>query len=248
MSGKIYIGECDKAAVIAAYLSANGLKKVAVVGDPLELPAGVTENRVSYQDSIMYKYFYKMLQFVGTDTLFVWNDAYVSRNRYMLNYNCIRRYAQQTPHRLIFQRLPIREKAEDFMTLWDMIQPNPFLKEAYADIDHFTDVDFSGFALPEITVEQVEVTPDQVAKYQAVKAAAIEAVKKDPAIIPRRCLKFAETLACRVKGRVYDSKAEIKPVMLVSLTPLPVDKYFLEKLKNTQKEIENVIQKIHRGA
>ena len=68
---------------------------------------------------IQYKFYYRLLQEIGKDTLLVVNECLRMQNRYDLTYNCLRLFLQQTPHALVFQYLPIIDTIADFMVLFD---------------------------------------------------------------------------------------------------------------------------------
>lgn len=237
----IYIGQHNnREQIIARYMQENGLHKVVLFGDPLEV-AGAELMHVPYKECIKYSYYYKYLEFTDKQTLFVWNDCLKTQKRNCLEYNCIRHCAEQTSHHLIFNTMPLIEFREDFMILYTLQEPNPFVKVAFSDLERLENVDFSGWKCPHVIATPYEATEEQKAKYEQVKAAAIAAVKRDPNIIPRRCLKYAESL---VKGD-YDSKAVFLPRdMRVTVSDLPVDGYFFEKLINIQQEIVHVKSKI----
>lgn len=183
----IYIGQYnDRAGIIRAYAEAHGLQKVVLFGDMLEGLAGLNINAVPYNKVIKYEYYYKYLAFTDKQTLFVWNDCMLTKKRNCLEYNCIRHCAEQTPHRLIFNTMPLIDSCEDFMILYTMLEPNPFVKVAFSNVDKFANVDMEGFKMPVITVAKHQATKEQWAQYQRLKDKTIAAVKRDPNIIPRR--------------------------------------------------------------
>ena len=237
----IYIGQNnDRAGIIRAYAEAHGLQKVVLFGDMMEGLQGLNINAVPYNKVIEYAYYYKYLAFTDKQTLFVWNDCLRKRDQRALEYNCIRHCAEQTKHRLIFNTLPIIETREDFMILYTLLEPNTFVRLAFSDVDSFKNVDIAGFHLPLITIDKRDATNEQWAKYQRLKDEAISAVKRDPNIIPRRLLKYAETIA-----KSKDSKVAMLPHdMTVTDTGLPVDAYYIARLQKIQKENAYVASKV----
>lgn len=235
--GKIYIGECDKQKIINDYCIENNIeiKNIYVIGDDL----GIGEH-IKFSDTIMYKYFYRLLQEINTKSLIILNECLRKQNRYDLTYNCIRRYCLQTPHILIFNYFPIIKQEQDFMILYDMIQNNPFLKEQYKYVTHFENVEI-GKVNFDIKKTEIILSDECVKEYEIEKEKIIKQVKKDPDIIPRRLLKFSE----KQKPKGYDRLDKIKPKMNVIVSQLKVDKYYLEELMNFRKELKNVIQRIH---
>ena len=237
----IYIGQHNnRAAIVSRYMQEHGLKKAVLFGDLIELEE-VELMHVPYKECIKYSYYYKYLEFTYKQTLFVWNNCLKTQKQNSLEYNCIRHAAEQTQHHIIFETMPLIESSEDFMILYTLQEPNPFVKVGFSEVERLENVDFSGWECPVISAHRIEATEEQKAKYAQVKEAAISAVKRDPNIIPRRCLKYAESL---VKGD-YDSKAALLPRdMRVAVSDLPVDGYYFARLINIQQEISHVQSKI----
>lgn len=233
MAKKAFIGQCDKFDYI------DKSKKIVVIGEPL----GDFEH-YSFQDVIMYKYYYDLLQRVCNDYQIILNNILVNGNRYALNYNCIRKYVLQTNNVILFADLPIKNNCNDVMILYDMLQPNPFLKE------RFEDVDFNQFELIsdvdcEIIKHDIELTSEELEQYQKEKIKITKQVNKDPDIIPRRLLKWSEAQnAKRIKD--LDSKLIFKRKMQIGVNNTNVDKYYYDELLNVQKEYQYAIQRISR--
>lgn len=236
---KIYIGEHDKAKIVNEYISDNKIDKVYIIGDDISIDFENKEN-IKFSDTIMYKYFYRLLQEINKDSLIVLNECLKKQNRYDLTYNCIRRYMLQTDHRLIFNYFPIIKEQEDFMILYDMLQNNPFLKEPYKYITEFENVEV-GKVVFEINKTDVVLPDECEVEYEREKENLIGKVNKDPDIIPRGLLRFSE----KKKPKNYDSLAKIKPVMNVAVSQLKVDTYYYNELLNFRKELTDVLQKIH---
>lgn len=237
----IYIGQNnDRVALVTQYMQKHGLKKAVVFGDYLELSSDLNIMHVPFNCIIKYAYYYKYLAFAHHDTVVIWNDCLRRTFQGALEYNCIRHCAKQTTHRLIFETMPIISSREDFMILYTMLEPSPFVKVKFSEVGNFSNVDKSGFVMPKIIVHSFTVTKPQLEKYQKVKADAIAAVNCDPNIIPRRCLKYAESLR---KG--MDSKASLLPRdMNISVSDLPVDAYYYEQLNHMMEELNYVTSKI----
>ena len=239
----IFIGQGnDRKAIVSDYARSHGIGKICVFGDELEL-SGFEVFHTSYGDSIMYSHYYKYLEFTQNDTLFVWNDCLKTTRQSELAYNCIRHCAEQTSHRLVFNEMPLISSREDFMILYTLLEPNPFVRAKFDDFEAFHNVDFGGFRMPAITPFEFVATDAQKERYQALKEATIKAVRRDANIIPRRLLKFAEGLA---RGD-FDTKAELMSRdMRVSVSDLKVDRFFLERLMTIEKDIENVKDKVQQ--
>ena len=58
---------------------------------------------IEWADIIEYRYYYRLLQEIGSKTLVVVNECLRTQARHDLTYNCMRLFLNQTDHRLIFQ-------------------------------------------------------------------------------------------------------------------------------------------------
>lgn len=192
----------------------------------------------------MYRSFYPYMNGIGKTSLLVLNEILYTSNPSTLEYNCIRHFAQQAGHKLVFQRFPLIKEKQDFMILWSMDQTNPFLKDAYNAIEAFRGVQFAADYLPKLEVARTALTEPQMAKYEALKERTIKAVKRDPEIIPRRLLKYSEECNERNEGRRFDSKAALLPRMEIAVNQSKVDQWFFNDLKRRIKEMEDVARKI----
>lgn len=226
MVKKAFIGRFDKLSLIKAVDCQN----VKVIGDPL----GDYEN-ITYKDGIQYKYYYKWLQELNPSSLLVVNNCLKSTVRGCLEYNCIRHYCKQAGNVLVFNDLPLINAKEDFYILYDFIQPNPWNKEEYSAFAGVEcDYNFN------LQVKRITTTDAQKAKYEELKRKTAAEVKKDPYIIPRRLLKYAESL----KPAGFDSLSEFKENMRVCVSDLKVDEYFFNELQRKIKEAEDLCRSI----
>lgn len=244
--GTIYLGRTDIISVINNYLSEHSeIKKIYIIGEELPTEKINFKNieHVTYSDTIQYKYYYKFLQEINNSSLVILNQILHSTNRYLLHYNCIRKYVQQTNHRLIFNYLPCRQNEEDFMILYDMIQVNPFLKDNYNYITHFENVVLNDCYI-NLTVDTVELTEKELEKYEEEKEKAIQAVNKDPDIIPRRLLKYSESCNKKHTKKIYDTKKDFKLDMNICVNNSKVDIYYYNEILKFKEVIKNVAEKI----
>lgn len=230
--GKIFIGQYSKDDKI------DLSKKIYLIGDDID---GIKSERISFADSIMYKYFYKFLAEINQDSIVVLNNILKRKNRSALEYNCIRQYCQQAGEVIAFQDYPIIDSREDFMILYDMIQKNPFWREDYENIDRFENVECN--ASLEIIRHDIVLNDKFIRQYEELKEKTISEVKKDPDIIPRRLLKFSEK--CKAKYGDFDDMRKLKPVMNVGVSQLKVDEYYYRELKKKEVELYAVREKIH---
>ena len=121
-----------------------------------------------------------------------------------------------------------------------MIKQNAFLKEQYKYITKFENVNVGEI---NIEINKKDVFLEKTEDYEKEKEKIISEVKKDPDIIPRRLLKYSESVN-KVKD---DSLKDRKEKMNVTVSNLKVDQYYYNELLNWRKEVYNVIQRIQRG-
>lgn len=184
-----YLGDWDKQKVITHYIENNDIRKVLVIHTkrlftPYEI--GVEHEFLEYSQTIMYKNYYRLLQWVDKRTLIIVDNCLVYRNRYQLEYNCINNYINQTPHRLVFSYLPFIEDKHDFMILLDFFNKNkyksePFVWEFLADVKTFIKPVHFNF-----TFTKVDVTEKEREKYEKQKEKLFAEIgMSDPITIPR---------------------------------------------------------------
>ena len=141
----------------------------------------------TYDDIIMYRVFYPLLEKVDASYLLVINECLRTRKRSDLTYNCLHHYLNQTPHRLIFEYFPFVSDPNDFMILLDKEFPGKykgrpfemkFLQEAPVDIKpHYYTLNQTGVALP----------ANARARYEQERDALFNSLGEgDPENVPRR--------------------------------------------------------------
>lgn len=231
--GEIYIGDYDKASLI------DKTKKIYIVGDKID---GIEAETISFKESIMYKYYFRWLSEINDDCALILNNILKKQQRNALEYNCIRYYARQAGTVTVFNDFPLIDSKNDFMILYDMIQPDPFWKREYDDIERFENVHFN----LQIAIHKTDVMlPEKcVSEYEKLKSDCIESVKRDADIIPRRLLRFSEKH--KSKYGVFDSLADLKQEMNVAVSQLKVDKYFYSELERKVGEINGIGEKLQR--
>lgn len=229
---KIFIGDYDKKKYI------DNQKKIYIVGDEIE---GVQAERIAFKDSIMYRYYFKWLSELNADCTLVLNNILKKKQRTSLEYNCIRHYCKQAGNVIVFSDFPLIDSKDDFMILYDMIQPEPFLKIGYNDVPEFDNVCMN----LNIQLKKTDIVLTEIEEkdYEKLKNQTIADVKKDPDIIPRRLLKFAEK--CKSKYGRFDSLNELKTEMNVAVSQLKVDQYFYAELQRKVAEIDDIRNKLH---
>lgn len=142
----IHLGETveGKQRVVAEYLRTHDLRRV-VVFEPDEhlLPlgpehtGGVRVDRVPWHEATAFVHFYPLMgrgdaaAKIDERTLLVLSECMRTQDRHELTYNCLRNYLRLTPHRLIFQHLPIVAEPDDVMLLFDLDTDSRWKREPY---------------------------------------------------------------------------------------------------------------------
>lgn len=110
------------------------IKKVIVFSPPpyslgaeaVAAAAGCEAVEYTYDDIIMYRVFYPLLEEIDDTRMLVINECMRTTNRNDLTYNCLTHYLNQTKHRLVFEFYPFVSDTADFMILLDREQPNRY--------------------------------------------------------------------------------------------------------------------------
>lgn len=185
----IYIGIKDdkKHKIIQDYIKIKNITKTFVIS-PKKFLLNPEFEEITYEDSIEYVVFYKMLQEVDENTLIVVNECLRTQNRYSLNYNCIRNFLNQTKHQIIFQQLPQIDTREDFMILFDFDTQSKWKRDLF-NVDLIKNnsnvyIDSQKIMFTKVNVSTINST---IKKYNASKNKLFsELGNRDPHILPRR--------------------------------------------------------------
>lgn len=184
----IYIGYPDheKRSIIAEYRGLHDIAKVVVIS-PRHFPFCVEGADCNeFHDVIEYVTFYRLLQFIDTNTLVVVNECLRTQNRYELNYNVIRLFLSQTRHQLIFNQLPIIDTVEDFMILFDFDTRSQWKRQAFDEsLIRESQISVRPFDL-QFCQESILVSGKTQDKYATEREKLFsELGDRDPNIIPR---------------------------------------------------------------
>lgn len=184
-----YLGNWDKQKIITHYIENNDVRKVLVVHSQRlkqEYDIPVPHEYIEYHQTIMYKNYYRLLQWIDKFTLIITDNILMTQQRYQLEYNCINNYINQTPHRLVFNYLPFIEDKDDFMILLDFYNKNlykgePFRWEYLKDVNLFikpVHLNFNFIDTP--------ISDKDKATYEAKKEKMFDEIGlRDPDTIPR---------------------------------------------------------------
>lgn len=203
---RLGLGERQKQQLVAGYVERNGIKKVFCFyfkRFPLRLAPGCEVEHVEYSDIIMYKFFYRLLEEIGPDSLVVINECMRTQNRSELTYNCAHHYLGQTPHRIIFEHFPIIEDKQDFMILLDFENKGKFKGKSF-DYVYLQQEDIQ--AVPrkvKMNIVPVETTDADRTRYEKRKETLFANLgDKDPDTIPRAL----QLLTGDIKKRALEPK------------------------------------------
>lgn len=195
----IYLGlsPAQKQVEIERYAETHGIARIVVLSPPalsFSVQAGdIPIQQVAYAEIIEYATYYPLMQALDSHSLLVINECLRVQNRYDLTYNCIRNYVTQTPHRLIFQTLPIVSSREDIMVLHDWERGERYLREPFSE-NALEGIAIQGQRLP-IRIEAQTVSApagmhDQYAALKTELASQLRASRKTPLeVLPRKLYK-----------------------------------------------------------
>lgn len=234
----IYVGDHDRAGVVRRYAEEHGIRKVYVLGDPLDGLEGC--EFAPWRDVDKYRVYNVFRTVITGEDLVVLNEVLRDAERNCLKYNCLRQYVVQTRHRLVFQRLPFVSSKDDAAALFDMTTENPFLKlpvdEVWGRIRGVVRVRMPAVAMH---IDRVSLPPLELAAYEAEKDAIFSRLKGSPSLLPAQCLKASERLAMDVVGyRQYDSKSRFKLDGRYLESQTGVDRYFADILRAKARWVE----------
>ncbi len=195
---RIGLGPREKQKEVDEYLKANEIKKIFCFyfkKFPVKYKAGCEIEYIEYSDIEMYKYFYRLLEEIGSDSLIIIDGCLRTQKRSELIYNCAHHYLNQTPHRIIFEYFPIIESKDDFMILLDFENKGKYKGKAFDYIYlQEEDVKIKPIKIKLETIP-VEITTNDKERYEKKKEQLFAALgEKDPDTVPRTLQLFAGDL------------------------------------------------------
>lgn len=121
---RIGLHEEQKQLEIQRYVQTHDVENIIVFSPKkffMTLPKfdGIPIRQIEYDEVIMYRTFYPLLEEIGKKHLLVVNEFLRKSNRGDLTYNCLRHYLNQCGHQIIFEYFPFISKPDDFMILLD---------------------------------------------------------------------------------------------------------------------------------
>lgn len=254
----IGLSEAQKQREIVRYVREHGVKNVIVLSDEhffMELPDLPKIRQIGYKETIMYRTFYPLLEEIDDSCLLVMNEMMRDRNRNCLTYNCIAKYTNQTPHRLVFEYLPIVETRKDIMILLDFDKSQQYKGQGVGDIslrEHNIRCIRRRF---ELSVKQAPVPEGAEAEYDAKRDELFEKLgSRDPNTVPRDLhiwtgkYKLPEILSSPTR----DFAARNRRFKLPNVTPYPDAEpghdYALIDFPVTQKNFNDFLRRTGQTA
>ncbi len=195
---RIGLGQREKQRVIDDYLSDKNIKKVFCFyfkDFSAKYKAAHDIEYIEYADIEMYKFFYRLLEEIGSDSLIIMDECMRTQNRSELIYNCAHHYLNQTPHKIIFEHFPIIDTKDDLMILLDFENKGKYKGKSFDYIFlQQEDIKIKPHKL-RMDLLPVEITESDKAKYNAKKENLFDKLgNKDPDTIPRTLQLFAGDL------------------------------------------------------
>ena len=183
----IGLDEIRKCDIISEYVSENRIKKIYIFHPEKFSIDYPNSKQVEYNEIIMYRTFYSLLEEINQDSLLVFNECIRTQNRSELTYNCAHHYCNQTPHKIIFEYFPFIENTDDFMIMLDFIDKGRYRGKSF---------DWSFLAEQQVVYNRVPLKDHAISVDLSSKANQEYEKKKkhlfdnlgesDPDTIPRR--------------------------------------------------------------
>jgi hypothetical protein len=192
---RIGLSQREKQKVIDEYLIGKYIKKIFCFyfkSFPVKYKIDCEIEYIEYSDIEMYKFFYRLLEEIGSDSLIIIDGCMRTQNRSELIYNCAHHYLNQTLHKIVFEHFPIIETKDDFMILLDFENKGKYKGKPF---------DYLFLQQEDILIKPhkvrmelspVEVTDSEKSRYEAKKESLFDNLgSKDPDTVPRMLQLFA---------------------------------------------------------
>lgn len=198
-----YIGDWDKQKVVSHYIENNDVRKILVIYNPTckteySFPENIPFEYLAYKDAIMYKNYYRLLQWIDKKTLIISDELLIQENRYALEYNCVNAFLNQTPQRIVFSYLPFINDEKDVMILMDQYNNALYKGEQF---EYEIVKNSKMFIKPvHITAKFIHIAVDKtdVDEYNKDKEKRFSEIgMKDPDTIPRNLAIHAGTIRAK---------------------------------------------------
>lgn len=195
---RIGLNNQEKFNEIDKYLEQNNIKKIFIFYPekfPLLMSLPLSTEYIEYNDIIMYKFFYRLLEEIDKDVLLIFNECLRTQNRSDLTYNCAHHYCGQTNHKIIFEQFPFIDSSDDFMILLDLQNKGKYKGKSF-DYQFLKNEDIKVKSLDYI-LQTIDLclNGNDIVKYETKKKQLFDNLgNADPDTIPRQLHVFVGNL------------------------------------------------------
>ena len=243
----------QKIDVINKYLSLNDIKKIIIFSAEKFFMETEGINcgdirQIGYQETIMYRTFYPLLEEINDSYLLIMNEMMRTQNRSELNYNCVAKYTNQTPHRIVFEWLPFINEEKDFMILLDYHNSQKHKGLSISEIDLDAEDVMCVPRKFKMNVIQAELPVGVQELYQVEKENLFNNLgNKSPDTIPRQLHiwtgKYKKDLI--VSGKIYVARnARFKKPNVVTYKAVEIgQKYILLDIPHRRLDFNDFLRK-----
>ena len=176
---------------IQKYVKEKPVKSV-IVFSPAKFEMGlpvlgdVPIRQIEYNEVIMYRTFYPLLEEIGDGHLLVVNEFMRTANRNDLTYNCLRHYLNQCGHVIVFEYFPFISAPVDFMIPLDFATNSKHKGFGFEDgMLKGEDIQCVNHHIV-LRVEHIELPDEAEKQYEEKKAALFDGLgNRSPDIVPR---------------------------------------------------------------
>ncbi|MDY0176209.1 MAG: hypothetical protein WCS95_08605 [Lentisphaeria bacterium] len=183
----------------------------------------------AWDDIIMYKYFYRLLQEITSDSVIILDEIMRTQDRNCLTYNCLLHYIRKAERCLVFQYFPIIDDVENFCILADMVSCGRTRGTNYAALRGIVaDVVRRDYQIIE---QPVGITDADRKTYDKKKAAIFSRPIKDPEALPRQVALVAGDIkakSCSPESAYVARNARFKRPNILTYKNAPRDAIILD--------------------
>lgn len=171
----------------------------------LQIDKDVPVEYIEFADTEMYVFYYRLLEEVDGNKLIIIDELMRStaKNRSQLKYNCIHKYLNQTPHRIVFEYYPIIDSLDDFMILLDFYDEKFKMQKFDESFLKSEDIKCVPRKLNIVTTE-VPIDENNENEYNDYKEKLFDELgNKDPSTVPRELQLFVGKFKKKI---IFDDK------------------------------------------
>ncbi|MGL5718038.1 MAG: hypothetical protein ACRCX2_33855 [Paraclostridium sp.] len=179
----------EKSALMNDYISANNISKVYCFyfkKFKYDYNVDCDIEYIEYDDTEMYKYFYRLLEEINESSLIVIDEMVRTKDRNALKYNCMHHYLNQCGHKIIFEYIPIIDDSEDIMILLNFENKDKYKGKGF-DFNYLAEEDIKIKPIHfKLNIEDVGHSDKELISYNKRRDVLFANLgNKDPDTIPR---------------------------------------------------------------